>query len=392
MKVIAIIMNELKLMIRDRVNLIIMLTIPIAMIALMGYALKPFFTAEEKGIEKFDLLYANYDDGHIGKAMDEFLKGEGSKYFRLVQHDSRDIESELALKNIDEAIVVPSGLTEDIQNGKEVSLIHISSGKNTLSSSVVKAFLEGFKDGTNTNMIIGSAINENKLSAMEASSIQELLQETPSVSFVKERKLGSTGVSKLGSFQFYSVSMLLFFLLTSGMGLGVGIVNERKEKLYSRISSYPVKSSQYLLGKALGNGIIGIVQAAIIITFTSVAFKVDWGKNYLGILIVVMAVLFSSSGFAVILSSKLNSTKAISTALIVVYWAITFISGAFAPVPAFDSIGRFTINRWAFEAITSFMTGGGLAASAGYMAMLLSLCLVLWLVGIMLYKRRAINE
>lgn len=392
MKVITIIINELKLMIRDRVNLIILLTIPIAMIALMGYALKPFFTAEEKGIEKFDLLYANYDNGHIGEAMDEFMRGEGSRYFRLVQLDSEDVESELASKDIDEAIVIPRGLTEDILNGKESGVIHISSGKNTISSSVVKAFLEGFKDGTNTNMIIGAAIKENNLNPSEASGIQAVLQENPGTGFVKERKLGSTGASKLGSFQFYSVSMLIFFLLTSGMGLGMGIVNDRSEKLYSRISSYPVKNSQYLLGKALGNGIIGILQAAIIIAFTSVVFKVDWGNNYLGILIVIIAVLFSSSGLAVILSSKLNSSKALSTALIVIYWAITFISGAFAPVPAFEGIGRFTMNRWAFEAITDLMAGGSLAASAGYMAMLLSLCLVLWLVGIMLYKRRATCE
>lgn len=392
MNVMTIIKNELKLMIRDKVNLIILLTVPIAMIGLMGYALKPFFTAEEKGIKQFELLYANYDNGYMGKSMDEFMKGEGSKYFKLVPPDSEDMEGELASKNIDEAVIIPKGLTDKLLAGEESYIVYLSSGKNTISNSVVKSFLDSFRDEINTSMTIEAAVKKYGLSTQEVSKIQAKLTGNLGTSFVNTKELGSNGSTKLGSFQYYSVSMLIFFLLTSGMGLGIGIVNDRAEKIYSRISSYPVTRSQYLLGKALGNGIIGILQAAIIIAFTSLVFKVNWGNNYLGIGIAVIAVLFSSSGLAVILSSRLNSSKALSTALIIIYWAITFISGAFAPVPAFEGIGRFTMNKWAFEAITSFMAGKGFAAAAGYLAMLLSLCLILWVTGIMLYKRRASYE
>lgn len=392
MNVITIIKNELKLMIRDKVNLIILLTVPIAMIALMGYALKPFFTVEQNGIEQFELLYANYDNGYIGKSMDEFMKGEGSKYFKLVPPTSKDLEDELASRDIDEAVVIPKGLTDKLSAGKEADIVHLSTGKNTISNIVVKSFLDSFKDEINTSITIETAVREYDLNAQEVSKILAGMTGNLGNSFVSTRELGSSESTKLGSFQYYSVSMLIFFLLTSGMGLGMGIVNDRTEKLYSRISSYPVTRSQYLLGKALGNGIIGILQAAIIIAFTSLVFKVNWGNNYLGIGIVVIAVLFSSSGLAVILSSRLNSSKALSTALIIIYWAITFISGAFAPVPVFEGIGRFTLNKWAFEAITSFMAGKGVTAAAGYLAMLLSLCLILWLIGIMLYKRRASYE
>jgi ABC-2 type transport system permease protein len=130
----------------------------------------------------------------------------------------------------------------------------------------------------------------------------------------------------------------------------------------------------------------------MVIVFTSLVFHVNWGNNYIGIAVVVIAVLFSSSGLAVILSSFLSSSKALSTALIVIYWSITFVSGAFAPVPALEPIGRFTLNKWAFNAITSFMAGGGFKNAAGYLTMLILLCMVLWMIGILLYKRRASNE
>lgn len=392
MNVIIIIKNELKLMIRDKVNLIILLTVPIAMIALMGYALKPFFTADEKGIEKFNLLYENNDNGYIGKSIDEFIKGEGSRYFNLVKPDSEDIEGQLLLRNIDEAIVIPKGLTDKLAAGKEAGIMHICTGKNIISNNVVKAFLVNFKDTANIGMSIDNIIKEYDLNTSEAAGIKGDLVRKYGTSFVNTKELSKQGAAKLGSFQYFSVSMLIFFLLTLGMGLGMGIIDDRTDRIYSRISSYPVTNSQYLLGKALGNGVIGILQAAMIIAFTSIVFNVNWGNNYAGIAVVVTAVLFSSSGFAVILSSLLNSSKALSTALIVLYWSITFISGAFAPVPAFEPIGIFTMNKWAFEAITSFMAGKGFVYAANYLIMLVGLCLILWMIGIILYKRRSANE
>lgn len=392
MNVITIIKNELKLMIRNRVNFIILLVMPIAMIALMGYALKPFFTAGEKGIEKFNLLYVNNDNGYIGKSIDEFIKGEGSRYFNLVKPDSEDIEGQLLSRNMDEAIVIPEGLTDKLAGGKEASIMHISSGKNIISNNVVKSFLVNFKDTANIGMSIENIIKEYDLNTFEAASIKADLARKYGTSFVNTKELNKQEASKLGSFQYFSVSMLIFFLLTSGMGLGIGIVDDRTDRLYSRINSYPVTSNQYLFGKALGNGVIGILQAAMIIVFTSLVFKVNWGNNYAGIAVVVTAVLFSSSGLAVILSSFLNSSKALSTALIVIYWSITFISGAFAPVPAFEPIGRFTMNKWAFEAIASFMAGKGFVYAVNYLLMLIGLCLILWMIGIILYKRRAANE
>lgn len=392
MNVITIIKNELKLMLRNRVNLVVLLVTPMAMIALMGYALKPFFNIEERGIEKFNVLYINNDDGYIGNSIDESIRGEGNQYFNLVKPVSEDIEGELLAKNIDEAIIIPEELTQKLISDEEASIIHISSGKDMISNSVVNSFLGGFKDATNLGMNIESVIRTYDLNTQEAASIGVDLTKKYGNSFVNTRSISKQETSNLGSFQYFSVSMLIFFLLTSGMGLGIGIVDDRSNKLYSRISSYPITNNQYLLGKSLGNGVIGVLQAVLVIIFSSFVFKVNWGNNYGGLALVVITVLFSSSGLAVILSSLINSSKALSTALIVIYWSITFASGAFTPVPALEPIGRFTLNKWAFEAITGFMAGKSFGNVSTYLLMLTALCSILWLIGIMLYRRRGLNE
>lgn len=392
MNVITIIKNELKLMLRNRVNFVILLLMPIVMIALMGYALKPFFTAEEKGIEKFNVLYVNKDEGYIGESVDKFMKSEGNAYFNLIEPGSDDIESEMSSKKIDEAIIVPENLTNKITNGEEASMLHISSGKDMIKNSVVESFLGSFKDSLNEGMGTEKVIKSYGIENLNTANIQSDVANKYGTDFINTKEIEKSEPAKLGSFQYFSVSMLIFFLLTSGMGLGIGIADDRLNRLYSRISAYPVKNSQYLLGKALGNGIIGIFQAATVIIFTSLVFKVNWGNNYPGLVLVVLTVLFSSSGMAVILSNFINTSKALSTALIVIYWCITFVSGAFAPIPAFEPAGRFTLNKWAFEAITSFMAGRGFGYSANYLMMLTGLCLVLWIIGIMLYRRRASYE
>jgi hypothetical protein len=71
---------------------------------------------------------------------------------------------------------------------------------------------------------------------------------------------------------------------------------------------------------------------------------------------------------------------------------MTFISGAFAPIPAFESIGKFTVNKVAFEAITRFMSGEGFGNTVNYILILITLCLSIWTAGIMLYRRRMVSN
>jgi len=387
--IIIIALNELKIMFKSKGTLILLLIMPIMMIALMGYALKPYLNPSHE-IIKFDVLYVNQDEGKIGQSFDTFIKDQGAKYFNLIISSTEDIESEMLKNNYDEAIFIPKDFTLKVNNSESISIIHISSGKNLMRDNMVKVLVNQFTTSVNESIAI-QKVAESYHFQIDINQIHSDIVLDLGSQFIEIDELEKTNSLGITSFQYFAASMLVFFLLCSSMGLGMEIVNDRTNKIYARINTYPVTKNQYLLGKTLGNAFISIVQAISIIVISALLFQVNWGREYIGLTIVVLVIIFISSGVSVIFSSLFNSSKTLSTVLIMIYWMLTFISGAFTPVPAFEKIGKFIFNMWAFESITSYMTGQSLVTSIYNIMMLLGLGLVLWLIGMYMY-RRGTNE
>ncbi len=385
MNIFVIALSEVKRTFKNKVVLFLLIIMPVMMVALMGYALAPFLNPNEtKSIEKFNVLYVNHDDGEIGQRFDTLIKDEGSNYFNLITPESDDVGDEMISNNYDEAIIIPGDLTEKVKNFEEINIIHLSSGDDKMKDSMLSSFVQQFVKSVNHEIAIIKVAEQHQVE-LDMDEIRENIQTTVTV-----HELNDT--LTINSFQFFGASMLIFFLLTSSMGLGMEITNDRNNKIFTRISSYPVSKNQYLLGKTLGNSIISILQAISVIVLTHILFKVNWGSDYVGLALVVLAVIFISSGISVIFSSMFKSSKTLSTVLIVFYWMLTFISGAFTPIPAFEDISKFILNKWAFESITSFMRGNPLIESIHYIALLIGLGVILWLLGVYLYRRRGSNE
>jgi ABC-2 type transport system permease protein len=402
MKMMTILLNDLKRLTRNPISLILLLAMPVMMIALMGYALKPVFNIETKGIEKFQVLYINKDQGIVGQSFDVFIKGPGNQFLEIVPSEASDAMAALTKEKLPVALSLPADLSEKIRNGEKAGIEIVSTGKDSIKDNVVRSLVEAFINQTNLQAGIMKGAQSLTSSAQAVPDLAQI--ETQVISrygkdFVQTRNITEPALSnsihpalRLTSFQFFAVSMLIFFLLTIGMGLGMNIISDRTDRIFLRIGSYPVTQNQYLMGKTLGNSVTGILQALFIIVFTTYAFRINWGTEYLGLGIVILAVLFTSSGIAVIASSILNSEKALSAGLTVFFWMLTFVSGGFTAIPIFEPLAKFTVNRWAFESITALMMGQGLANITGYLIPLVGLSLVFWMIGVSLYQRRAFHE
>lgn len=311
MKIGVIILYELKLMLRNRVELILLLTLPVAMIALMGYAMKPLLNLQATDPQAAPAAYAQSVGKEISGSLEASVRAAAEK----------------------------RGVTEE--------------GLATVLAAVKPA---------------ETAIRINAIPIKESSQ------------------------PAINSFQFFGAGMLIFFLMTCGLGLGNNIINERSDRVFYRIISFPVTHNQYLAGKAAGNALIGLVQAASIILFTSLAFDIGWGSDYFGLILVVLMLMLITSGLAVTVSSLLNSSKSLTMLLTVLYWIMAFISGSFAPLPIFKPIAGYIPNNWAFQVLTGMMAGTGLAQLINYVLYLLAFGLVFWTAGVMLYRRRVSNE
>ena len=176
--------------------------------------------------------------------------------------------------------------------------------------------------------------------------------------------------------------------LTSGMGIGSTLIDERNNGILDRIRAHPVRRKEYLLGKIMGNGIIGFTQGLIMILVTTLAFDVHWGGRPLALGLIILLLTFISCALGILFSTLMSSSGALTAAMTILLWFMSFVSGGFTGEPVLGAVGRFTVNHYAFEGIAALMRGGGISEVAGNMGILGLIALVLWVVGLIGFHRR----
>lgn len=392
MNIINITLNQLKMAIKSR-QIILLLVLPIIMIAAMGNALKSTFEANNS-IQKFDVLYVNEDTGTIGKSFDSMILNVASKYIHVINSDEKNAAEEVTKGKYDEAIIIPKELSLKVSNGEKCAIKVVSSGKDEVKDYVVNSLVSSFSETVNTNMGLIKGYSENLPGANteEEAQILARLQKGLGSDYIAVKPEYQSSIKKLSSFQYFAAGMLLFFMLTTGIGVGNSIIKERSNKIYMRVNSFPVKKSEYLLGHVLSNVITAILQAAAIIVSSSILFGVDWGTNYMGIAITVLLMIFTASSLGVLASSIVNSEKVLSSGLTIILWFIVFLGGGFSDFPSLEPIGRFTFYKWGFNTLANFICGESINSSASELIMLAVLMFVSWSVALALFGRRARNE
>ncbi len=389
MNVLNLALNDLKQTAANKVTLALLLVLPVLMISLLGYAMKPLFQPE-KDLKKFPVLYSNPDSGPVGRSLDSFLSSQAGNLVELVPVEAGTLESQVLDGKYPVGISVPPDLSQAVSQGKQTRVEVISSGRDQVKDKIVRALVDSFAANINTQTALAQGYR-NYLPQAQASAAANLAgQNLARV----QSSFGTDFVSVLDSkpaldtFQFFAATMLVFFLLTTGMGVGTGIITERTSGVMTRINACPVKQSEYLLGKILSNLAIALVQATSVILFSQYAFQVNWGSSPLALLLILTPVIFISSALGIIIASILSSAKALTSILSVIFWCMTFVSGGFAPVPILEPVARFTVNKWAFNSLSAMMAGGSLADITGNLAALFAVALILWLGAVMLYQRR----
>lgn len=392
MNIVNIALNQLKITVKSR-QIILLLLLPVIMIFIMGNALKSAFEAGN-GIQKFKILYVNEDKNTVGKAFDNMLDKDASKYVQIVSTNQKNARQEVNDGKYDEAVLIPENLSEQVSKGEKCTIKVISSGKDEIKDYVVNSLVNSFVEFTNTDMGImkGYAENLPKGNATEETQRLAKLQKDFDSNFTTPRLEYQSNLKKLSSFQYFSASMLLFFMLTTGIGVGNSIIRERSNKIYMKINSFPVKKSEYLLGQILANVVTAVLQAVVTIISSSLLFGVNWGTNFIGIAVTVMLIILTASSIGVLFSSILNSEKSLSSGVTIILWFIVFIGGGFSDFPSLRPIGKLTFYKWGLDALSAFICGQSFSAVINELIMLAVLVIILWTAALTLFKRRTINE
>lgn len=154
----------------------------------------------------------------------------------------------------------------------------------------------------------------------------------------------------------------LMFLLFATTASAASLFEERREGLFLRLLSMPVKRTHILWSKYLFNVSLGVIQALTLFIASSFLFDIDIWRHFPTLLLICVLSASACTAFGMVLSAVCSTpqqAQGIGTLLIL---GMTAMSGAWIPMqwmpPLMQAMGKFSLVYWGIEAFRGALWEG----------------------------------
>ena len=174
------------------------------------------------------------------------------------------------------------------------------------------------------------------------------------------------------------------------------IFQERRNKTLERIKVAPVSEREILGGKLFGIFLIALLQFVMIVFFTRIFYRVNWGDSILGIVIMILSSVLAFSGLSTLLASLTKSEEQIGNIGPALAMIFGFMGGGMWPASAFpdwlNMVSKFTPNRWAIDGFLKLMyQEGGVVSILPEVLVLLGMAAVFFSLGVFRLRTKGVK-
>ncbi|NDI33531.1 ABC transporter permease [Chengkuizengella sediminis] len=378
---------------RMRSILLIMLGLPLLLILILGTALSGVFqtSAEDQQLETVNVAVLNGDQGVFKQTISDFLfSPEIHPYVSVKLVESREeLFEKYENREIDYGIIVPVDFSDSVMSARLTGWEFIegeSIEKNLVARTIFETFLSQVNEMQARVFVMGPEMLEGPLFTDENMYLQ----------FSSYVEIGSLqkNESSTSAIQYYAVNMLVMFLLFSGMAAAISLTEEKESFTLLRLNSIPLHSNTIIIGKLVGVGIFSLIQAMVILSFSTFVYGVDWGNDYITLFSVIILTIVSSTSIGVILTSFLQSSKSIIAIYQALIFVMTFLSGGMIPNLGefLNMLGKFSVNYWSSNTLIRLMIESDSTMIIKNMGVIGSTSLVLALIAGFFYWKVGYHE
>lgn len=414
--IFRIAIKDLKIVFRDKKALAIMLIMPAVIMFILGSALGPMFEGSNP-IERFTVVVVNKDEGILSQVLiqDGFRKHGADMLNTFLESDEEKANEMLRSKKVSTIVIIPEGFTRKFFEGYDTNIRIKTQADRQYNASVIKSITEAFcrqfylywAAASSGVEVITEIINEESHSD---ENTKALIPDITTVMFDMQQKTGAADIEFYGEkdvesedgnkksetvsgMQYYSVAMLVMFVLF-GASTGTKLmVEERQSNTLGRLLTTGVGKVKIITGKFLGLLFITFTQAMILIVFTRFVYGVDWGRSVLGVVTITLCIAFSGSGLGMMIGSMAKTSSAAEGLSQLFIQTFTVIGGGMMPLymmPGFLRVlSRGTLNWWAANGYYDLMLGSNYTAILPCCGVLILMGVLYLGVGVALFRTQA---
>lgn len=320
--------KDLRLILRDRAALVFLVLVPFVVVTVLAESLA--------GSDTGSLLLpvVNEDQGPVASVLVEAL----SEHATVVEVSREEAEHLVAgKKTAPAAIVVPEHTSKNYLANRPSTLLLLTDPAKGAAVGAVKAYL---------------LLADRKAAEIADPLAQELL-------VMQERNLTGSRSSIPPAEQNVPGFSTMFVLMGVLFGIAFGLHDEREWGAITRLLSAPIPRVSILGGKLLARFLVGLAQLTLLFLYGHLAFGLSLGSSPGALALVMLAVLFSMTGFSLLVSAFARTREQVIPLGLTVIMIFCALGGCWWPLyqmpPWLRDVAKLTFTAWGMEGFHDVM-------------------------------------
>ena len=368
-KLLYIALNELLLLLKDKMAAVWMIILPLAMTTIMGLVFGGL--GGESEAVAIDLPVVDHDGGEMAAVVLDIL----SQTENLRVETAYDVETARQLVTDGKragAMIIPSDFSAAIKSGQPTALelVVVPGGQTTpLLEGMVRGVTSGFSNVQTTVEVAISEVQratgsydldyEGIANRVVATTLERL--EDPPVR--AQITMVGSAEEEFDIFDQVVPGYAVMFAMFTVLSAAGGILEEKERGTFKRLLIAPIPQWSLLGGKLLAQFLMGVGQIALMFIFGALAFHVQLGASLLGLSLITLATCWATTSLGILLVAVIRSRKQIHPITTLVILGSSAIGGSWYPLflmpKAVQQVARVTLVAWAMEGYNRLMILGG---------------------------------
>lgn len=340
--VFAIAIVQLRQLIRDRRALAALVALPLMLIAILSFALAGLFGGGSIQAAKIGVW--NQDAGAQGAELIGFLKSQTAYVTVGAEPSLQRAQSLVKSGDLDGLLVIPKTYSSDVNAGKTATVELQTTSNDGTAAAVVQSLVHGY------------GLAQADIRVMTRSSGGGVGSGNGAVDFVQ----ASAQIHPLTAGSYYTIGMMIMFLLSNGLTRAGNMVRERNSDRYKRLLAAPVSRVALTTGQWLATFLILTAQASVLLLAAHYILHAALGPLTQTVLL-VLAYAAAIAGLATWIGSFVKSLEVVSGVGGIGANIAAVLGGSIVPIygfpPLMQFIARILPNGQALQGLVNSLMG-----------------------------------
>jgi ABC-2 type transport system permease protein len=373
MRAIDLALKDLRQLVRDWKAATFLVAMPVIFTLMFGFAFGGFGGAQDP---RLPVGFLDRDGSALSASLRELLAGSDAIRPVVLEgdRDTAEVEKQVQEKAWAAAVIVPGGYGEGLLNGQlptlEVIVDPNSSAGQTAQGEIQAA--AGRLVGAVEAAQLSTRVYAERAGFTEATAQRTFLEEALGRAIRAWEdpplKVSDSGAAKeetstaANAFGHSSPSMIVQFSIAGVMGAGEIIVLERKGRVLARLLTTAISRAEIILGHFLAMLAMILVQLVLLIGFAQLALRVDYLREPLAVLLVVLTTALFTASLGLLIGTLAKSDEQVIIFTLVLMFLLAGLGGAWMPLeftsPAFQTVGHLLPSAWVMDGFENLVTRG----------------------------------